>query len=78
MPTKTADRARAYPPITHPTPDEKHVMDYVRVVYRRRWIALPVFLIVFVIGAVWYGIQSLRNRRRGIETQLMYQMLPPD
>jgi len=35
-------------------------------------------LIVFVIGAVWYGIQSLRNRRRGIETQLMYQMLPPD
>src|SRR5262249_21334118 len=52
MPTKPVDRARAYPPITHPTPDEKHVMDYVRVVYRRRWIALPVFLIVFVVGAV--------------------------
>jgi succinoglycan biosynthesis transport protein ExoP len=52
MPTKTADRARAYPPITHPTPDEKHVMDYVRIVYRRRWIALPVFLIVFVVGTV--------------------------
>ncbi len=27
-------------------------MDYVRVVYKRRWIALPVFLIVFVVGAV--------------------------
>src|SRR5215510_6035318 len=52
MPTKTSDRARAYPPITHPTPDEKHVMDYVRVVYRRRWIALPIFLIVFVVGTV--------------------------
>lgn len=49
---KTLDRTRTYPPIAHPTPDEKHVMDYVRVVYRRRWIALPVFLIVFVIGAV--------------------------
>jgi succinoglycan biosynthesis transport protein ExoP len=52
MPTKPLDRARAYPPVTHPTPDEKHVMDYVRVVYRRRWIALPVFLIVFIVGAV--------------------------
>jgi capsular exopolysaccharide synthesis family protein len=52
MPTKPLERARAYPPVTHPTPDEKHVMDYVRVVYRRRWIALPVFLIVFVVGAV--------------------------
>ncbi|HEX7794363.1 MAG TPA: polysaccharide biosynthesis tyrosine autokinase [Vicinamibacterales bacterium] len=52
MPTKPLERARAYPPVTHPTPDEKHVMDYVRVVYRRRWIALPVFLIVFIVGAV--------------------------
>jgi exopolysaccharide transport family protein len=52
MHTKPLDRARAYPPITHPTPDEKHVMDYIRVVYRRRWIALPVFLAVFVVGAV--------------------------
>jgi polysaccharide biosynthesis transport protein len=52
MTMKTPDRSRAYPPITHPTPDEKHVMDYVKVVYRRRWIALPVFLIVFVVGAI--------------------------
>ena len=49
---KTQERARAYPPVTHPTPDEKHIMDYVRVVYRRRWMALPVFLIVFVVGTI--------------------------
>ena len=49
---KTLERARSYPPLIHPTPDEKHLMDYVRVVYKRRWIALPVFLIVFVVGAV--------------------------
>src|SRR5262245_65183707 len=49
---KIQDRTRSYPPVTHPTPDEKHVMDYVKVVYRRRWIALPVFLIVFVIGTI--------------------------
>ena len=49
---KTQDRAPAYPPVSHPAPEEKHVMDYLRVVYRRRWIALPVFLVVFVVGAV--------------------------
>src|SRR5262245_20898821 len=49
---KIQDRTRSYPPVTHPTPDEKHVMDYLKVVYRRRWIALPVFLIVFVVGAI--------------------------
>src|SRR5215475_12695096 len=49
---KSQDRARANPTISHPTPDEKHIMDYLKVVYRRRWVALPVFLIVFVVGAV--------------------------
>ncbi len=34
--------------------------------------------IVLVVGIVWYAIQAVRNRQRGIETQLMYQMLPPD
>src|SRR5262249_35531666 len=46
------DRAHAYPPVSHPAPEQKHVFDYLRVVYRRRWIALPVFLAVFVVGAV--------------------------
>jgi uncharacterized protein involved in exopolysaccharide biosynthesis len=27
-------------------------MDYVRVVYKRRWVAIPAFLIVFTIGAI--------------------------
>ena len=34
--------------------------------------------VVLVIGVVWYAVQAWRNRRAGIETQLMYQMLPPD
>src|SRR3954468_16543511 len=32
--------------------DEHHVMDYVRVVYKRRWIAIPALLVVFLTGAV--------------------------
>ncbi|HTC86466.1 MAG TPA: hypothetical protein VK656_07160, partial [Candidatus Acidoferrum sp.] len=35
-------------------------------------------IIVYVVGIVWYVIQAARNRSRGIETELMYQMLPPD
>ena len=34
--------------------------------------------VVLVIGIVWYAVQAFRNRQRGVETQLMYQMLPPD
>ena len=35
-------------------------------------------LLVALIGAGWYVIQAFRNRQRGVETELMYQMLPPD
>jgi amino acid transporter len=35
-------------------------------------------LIVAIVGILWYVIQSMRNRRRGVETDLMYRMLPPD
>ncbi len=35
-------------------------------------------IIMFVVGIVWYVIQAARNRARGVETELMYQMLPPD
>jgi len=35
-------------------------------------------IITFIVGIVWYVVQSARNRARGVETQLMYQMLPPD
>ena len=34
----------------HHSPEERHVMDYVRTVYKRRWIAIPVFLLVAVVG----------------------------
>ena len=30
--------------------EEQHVMDYVRTVYKRRWLAIPVFLVVAVVG----------------------------
>jgi len=35
-------------------------------------------LVIALIGVVWYVFQSIRNRQRGVETELMYQMLPPD
>jgi succinoglycan biosynthesis transport protein ExoP len=38
--------------LLHQHEDEHHVMDYVRVVYKRRWIAIPALLVVFLTGAV--------------------------
>ncbi len=35
-------------------------------------------ILVFIVGIVWYVIQALRNRSAGIQTELMYQALPPD
>ena len=35
-------------------------------------------LIILVVGIVWYLVRSAWNRRAGVETELMYQMLPPD
>src|SRR5215211_294513 len=32
-------------------PEEKHLWDHVRVVYKRRWLALPAFLLVFSVMA---------------------------
>lgn len=47
---KPADRSRAYvTPRTEPAGEEKHIWDYVRVVYKRRWIALPAFLLVVAV-----------------------------
>jgi amino acid transporter len=36
------------------------------------------FVIILAIGVVWYAIKAYLNRRAGVETELMYQMLPPD
>ncbi|MEO6213925.1 MAG: hypothetical protein ABIP65_09895, partial [Vicinamibacterales bacterium] len=45
---KSPDRSRPYISATHESAgEEKHLWDYVRVVYKRRWIALPAFLLVF-------------------------------
>lgn len=35
-----------------PHAEERHLSDYLRVVYKRRWVAVPLFLIVFVTCAV--------------------------
>jgi capsular exopolysaccharide synthesis family protein len=32
--------------------EEKHIRDYVRILYKRRWIAIPAFLVVFVTMTV--------------------------
>jgi len=34
--------------------------------------------IILVIGVVWYFIKAYQNRRAGVQTELMYKMLPPD
>ena len=36
------------------------------------------FISILVVGIVWYLVRSAWNRRAGVETELMYQMLPPD
>ena len=38
--------------LAHQHDDERHLMDYVRVLYKRRWVAIPAFLIVFAVGAI--------------------------
>jgi len=38
--------------VNPPAREQHHLMDYARILYKRRWIALPVFLIFFVVGAV--------------------------
>ena len=38
--------------LLHQHEEEHHLLDYVRVVYRRRWIAIPALLVVFLVGAL--------------------------
>src|SRR4051794_24910081 len=50
---KTADRIhQPAAPAPYGAADEQHLSDYFRVLYKRRWIALPVFLVVTAVGAV--------------------------
>src|SRR5262245_10935882 len=32
--------------------DEKHLIDYLRVLYKRRWVAIPTFLVILVVGII--------------------------
>lgn len=44
---KPTDRARSAVPVRSESHgEEKHLWDYVRIVYKRRWIALPAFLLI--------------------------------
>jgi capsular exopolysaccharide synthesis family protein len=36
----------------HVQEDEKHLTDYLRVLYKRRWVAIPMFLVILVIGVI--------------------------
>ena len=52
---KTQNRTgypRVAPPLVQSSAERKHLSDHLRVVYKRRWIALPVFFILFVVGLV--------------------------
>lgn len=50
---KPADRTRIPAvPQGEALADEKHIRDYARILYKRRWIAIPAFLIVFVTMTV--------------------------
>jgi capsular exopolysaccharide synthesis family protein len=43
----STERPRTVPVRTESAAEEKHLWDYARVVYKRRWVALPVLLLVF-------------------------------
>jgi capsular exopolysaccharide synthesis family protein len=50
---KTSNRTPHTPLVAaNAGPEDTQLMDYVRVLYKRRWIAAPVFLVVFVVGAI--------------------------
>nr|MBA2258433.1 hypothetical protein [Acidobacteriota bacterium] len=49
----TTDRIRPAPVVRNSqVGEDKHIWDYVRVLYKRRWIAIPAFIVVFVTMTV--------------------------
>jgi succinoglycan biosynthesis transport protein ExoP len=38
--------------LVHQHDEERHLTDYLRVIYKRRWVATPAFLAVFALGAI--------------------------
>jgi capsular exopolysaccharide synthesis family protein len=51
MSTETRPKPKAGP-VMQSHEDEHHLLDYVKVAYKRRWIAIPAFLVVFLVGAL--------------------------
>src|SRR5688500_5385228 len=49
---KPVPRPRVPAGLTESVAEEKHIRDYLRTLYKRRWIAIPAFLIVFVTMTV--------------------------
>ena len=52
--------------------DEKHLIDYLRVLYKRRWVAIPAFLVILVVGVIntYRTTPTTRMRRNaGMATQ---------
>lgn len=49
---KTPDRVAYAPTPAAPSHGERHLLDSVRVLYKRRWIAIPLFLMIAVVGIV--------------------------
>ena len=61
-------------PVAHQAAEERHLLDYVRVVYKRRWIAIPVFLLLVVVGSLNALRETPVYRAR---TQLMIEKDTP-
>ena len=61
-------------PVSAAQTDERHLLDYVRVVYKRRWIAIPVFLIIVLAGSLNAARQTPIYQAR---TQLMIEKDSP-
>ncbi len=54
--------------------EERHLLDYVRVIYKRRWVAVPVFLLILIMGTLNAARQTPIYRAR---TQMMIEKDSP-
>jgi capsular exopolysaccharide synthesis family protein len=70
----SAYRSYSKGPVGQQTTEERHLLDYVRVIYKRRWVAIPVFLLIVIIGSLNAARQTPIYRAR---TQLMIEKDSP-
>ena len=43
-----------------------------------REISLQVAGVIIGVGAIWYVVATMYNKRRGVDTGLVYRAIPPD